>query len=185
MVLVVVGEEPFHLARVHAAVGLRHVNGRHAEVGEDVGRHALDRRHVAHPVGEQAGKGQPRLGQRPRARGGIATPGEIDVHPVAELDSTWADPPQVKAADHLPRLPGPQHVSVFAAVLPVCFGLAAAATLRLHDSGFFGSPGQPPPKMIQARADRALAGRRQTLWFATAAHAVRRALQQGLRASWH
>jgi hypothetical protein len=25
------------------------------------------------------GKGQPRLGQSPRARGGIATPGEIDV----------------------------------------------------------------------------------------------------------
>src|SRR5205814_6989003 len=65
-----------------------------------------------------AGKGQPRLGQRPRARGGIATPGEIDVHPVAELDSTWADPPQVKAADQLHRLPGTQHVSVFAAVLP-------------------------------------------------------------------
>ena len=101
-----------------------------------------------------AGKGQPRLGQSPRARGGIATPGESGVDPVAELDSTGADPPQVKAADHLLRWPGTQHVGVFGAVRPVCFGLAAAPALRLRIGGFFSSPGQPRPKMIQACADR-------------------------------
>jgi hypothetical protein len=42
----------------------------------------------------------------------------------------------------------------------VCFGLAAAPALRLRIGGFFSSPGQPRPKMIQACADcvRELAG---------------------------
>ena len=40
VILVVVGDEPFHLGRVHAAVGLGDVERRHAEVGEDVARHA-------------------------------------------------------------------------------------------------------------------------------------------------
>jgi hypothetical protein len=48
----------------------------------------LDQGHV--------GQGQPCLGQSLRARGGIAAPGEIGVDPIAEFDSTWADPPQVK-----------------------------------------------------------------------------------------
>jgi hypothetical protein len=69
------------------------------------------------------------------------------------------------------------------AVRPARFGLAAAPTLHLHVSGFFGNSGQPLPKMIQAswHRPRALAGRRQTLWFATAGHAVLRALRQEVR----
>ena len=42
VVLVVVGEEPLHLLRVHAAVGLGHVDDRGVQVGEDVDRHAHD-----------------------------------------------------------------------------------------------------------------------------------------------
>jgi hypothetical protein len=36
----------------------------------------------------------------------------------------------------------------------VCFGLAAAPLLRPYVSGFLGGPGQPPPEMIPACADR-------------------------------
>jgi hypothetical protein len=43
VVLVIVGDEPFHLGGVHAAVRLGDVQRRHPEVGEDVARHALDR----------------------------------------------------------------------------------------------------------------------------------------------
>ena len=39
-VLVVVGDQSFHLGRVHAAVGLGDVDDRHVQVGEDVGAHA-------------------------------------------------------------------------------------------------------------------------------------------------
>ena len=43
VVFVVVGEEPFHLAGVHAAVGLGHVDDRQVERGEDVHLHARAR----------------------------------------------------------------------------------------------------------------------------------------------
>ena len=39
MVLVVVGDQPFHLGRVHSAVGLGHVDDRQVEAGEDVDLH--------------------------------------------------------------------------------------------------------------------------------------------------
>ena len=38
VVLVVVGEEPFHLRGVHAAVRLGHVDDGHAQIGKDVAR---------------------------------------------------------------------------------------------------------------------------------------------------
>ena len=40
VVLVVEGEQPFHLRGVHAAVGLDDVDDRQVEVGEDVDLHA-------------------------------------------------------------------------------------------------------------------------------------------------
>jgi len=40
VVLVVVGQEPFHLLRVHAAVGLGHVDDRRVQVRKNVHRHA-------------------------------------------------------------------------------------------------------------------------------------------------
>ena len=39
VILVVVGEQPLHLGRVHAAVGLGHVDHRQVQVREDVDRH--------------------------------------------------------------------------------------------------------------------------------------------------
>ena len=52
VVLVVVGDQPFHLLRVHAAVGLGDVDDRQVEGGEDVDGHALR--------GQQAGDRQGR-----------------------------------------------------------------------------------------------------------------------------
>ena len=43
VVLVIVDDEPFHLRRVHAAVGLGHVQHGHPEIREDVPRHAIER----------------------------------------------------------------------------------------------------------------------------------------------
>jgi hypothetical protein len=43
MVLVIVDDEPFHLRRVHAAVGLCHVQHGHPQIREDVPRHAIER----------------------------------------------------------------------------------------------------------------------------------------------
>jgi hypothetical protein len=40
VVLVVVGEKPFHLRRVHAAIGLADVDHRQVEAGEDVDFHS-------------------------------------------------------------------------------------------------------------------------------------------------
>ena len=51
VILVVVGEEPLHLRRVHAAVGLRDVDGRNAQRR----KHILG--HVAQP--EDRAQGQP------------------------------------------------------------------------------------------------------------------------------
>ena len=42
VILVIVGKVTLHLRRVHAAVGLSHVNGRVAHLGEDVDRHPLN-----------------------------------------------------------------------------------------------------------------------------------------------
>ena len=44
VVLVVVGDQPFHLLRVHAAVGLADVDDRQIERGEDVDLHSVVRR---------------------------------------------------------------------------------------------------------------------------------------------
>ena len=41
VIFVVVGEVALHLRRVHAAVGLRDVDGRNAQRREDVARHFL------------------------------------------------------------------------------------------------------------------------------------------------
>ncbi len=42
VVLVVVGDQPFHLGRVHAAVGLGDVDDRQVQAGEDVDLHAVE-----------------------------------------------------------------------------------------------------------------------------------------------
>jgi hypothetical protein len=42
VVLVVIGDEPFHLRRAHPAIGLRDVDDREIEIGEDVGPHPAD-----------------------------------------------------------------------------------------------------------------------------------------------
>src|SRR5262249_47883295 len=49
VVFEVVGDEPLHLLGAHAAVGLGDVDDGGVEVGEDVGRHAVD--------GDEAGQG--------------------------------------------------------------------------------------------------------------------------------
>lgn len=43
VVLVVVGEQTFHLCGVHAAIRLAHVNHRQIQTREDVHRHAFQR----------------------------------------------------------------------------------------------------------------------------------------------
>jgi hypothetical protein len=43
VVLVVVGDEPFHLGWVQAAIGLRHIQHGHPQIREDVPRHAIER----------------------------------------------------------------------------------------------------------------------------------------------
>ena len=43
VILVVVSQVPFHLGRVHAAVRLRDVDGRIADLRQDIDRHALNR----------------------------------------------------------------------------------------------------------------------------------------------
>ena len=43
VVFVIVDDEPFHLRRVHAAVRLGDIQNGHAEIREDVPRHATDR----------------------------------------------------------------------------------------------------------------------------------------------
>ena len=53
VILVVVGEEAFHLRRVHAAVGLGDVDGRIADLREDVDGHALDGEHGEERDGDQ------------------------------------------------------------------------------------------------------------------------------------
>ena len=47
VILVVISEEAFHLRGIHAAVGLRDVDGRIADLREDVDGHALDRQNGA------------------------------------------------------------------------------------------------------------------------------------------
>jgi len=47
VILVVVGQQPFHLGGIHAAVGLRNINDRQVQLGEDVDPHALHREHGA------------------------------------------------------------------------------------------------------------------------------------------
>ena len=48
MVLVIVDEKPFHLGRVHAAIGLGDIENRDAEVGENVAGHPLDGEKTRH-----------------------------------------------------------------------------------------------------------------------------------------
>jgi hypothetical protein len=43
VVLVVVGDEPFHLRRIQATVRLRHIQYRHPQIRKDVSRHAIER----------------------------------------------------------------------------------------------------------------------------------------------
>jgi hypothetical protein len=43
VVLVVIGDEPFHLRWVQAAIRLRHIQHGHAQIREDVPRHAIER----------------------------------------------------------------------------------------------------------------------------------------------
>ncbi len=49
VILVAVGQVALHLERVHAAIGLRHVDRRNAQRREDVARHALQ----AEPCAQQ------------------------------------------------------------------------------------------------------------------------------------
>ena len=53
VILVVVSEIAFHLGRVHAAVGLRDVDGGVADLREDIDRHALDGEDGAEGDGDQ------------------------------------------------------------------------------------------------------------------------------------
>ena len=52
VVLVIVGEQPLHLRRVHAAVGLGDVDDREVQVGEDVDRHPGHGQHAAQRDGD-------------------------------------------------------------------------------------------------------------------------------------
>ena len=45
VILVVVSQVTFHLGRVHAAVGLRHVDGGVSDLGKDVRGHAFECEH--------------------------------------------------------------------------------------------------------------------------------------------
>jgi hypothetical protein len=51
VVLIVVGEKPFHLLGIHPAVRLRDEHGRRSELGKDIDGHALDH----HDGGERDG----------------------------------------------------------------------------------------------------------------------------------
>jgi len=53
VVLVVVGQKPFHLRRIDSAVGLRDIDDRHAQVGKDVTGHAADEEERAQDDGDQ------------------------------------------------------------------------------------------------------------------------------------
>ena len=53
VILVVVSQVAFHLGGVHAAVGLRDVDGRIADLREDIDRHALDGQNGAQRDGDQ------------------------------------------------------------------------------------------------------------------------------------
>ena len=44
VVFVIVDDEPFHLRRVQAAVRLGHIQDGHAQIREDVARHAIERK---------------------------------------------------------------------------------------------------------------------------------------------
>ena len=54
VVFVVVGDQPFHLGRVDAAVGLGHVDHRQVEAGEDVDLHARQGKAAAQDEGQHA-----------------------------------------------------------------------------------------------------------------------------------
>ena len=48
VVLVVVDDEPFHLGRIHAAIGLGDIENRYTEIGKDVAGHPLDGEQTRH-----------------------------------------------------------------------------------------------------------------------------------------
>ena len=52
MVLVVIDEKSFHLGRVHAAIGLRDIENRDAEVGKDVAGHPLNGQRAGEHCGD-------------------------------------------------------------------------------------------------------------------------------------
>ena len=72
VILVVIGEVAFHLRRVHAAVRLRHVDGRIADLRKDVDRHALGGEHGAERDGHQRNHHGDGPAQRGQARSFIA-----------------------------------------------------------------------------------------------------------------
>ena len=53
VILVVVGQEPFHLGGIHAAVRLGHINDGRVEVRENVYRHTSRRQVGPYPVGKE------------------------------------------------------------------------------------------------------------------------------------
>ena len=53
VILVVVSEVAFHLRGIHAAVGLRYIDGRVADLGEDIDGHALEGEDGAEGDGDQ------------------------------------------------------------------------------------------------------------------------------------
>ena len=65
VILVVVSQVAFHLGRVHAAVRLRHVDGRIADLRKDIDGHALDGQDGAQGDGDQRHD----YGERPAQRG--------------------------------------------------------------------------------------------------------------------
>ena len=65
VILVVVSQVSFHLGRVHAAVRLRDVDGRIADLRKDIDRHAPDREDGAQRNGNQGHHD----GERPTQRG--------------------------------------------------------------------------------------------------------------------
>jgi hypothetical protein len=52
VVLEVVDDEPFHLGRIEAAIGLSDIENRDAEIGKDVARHSLDGKKTRHHHGD-------------------------------------------------------------------------------------------------------------------------------------
>ncbi len=73
MILVVVSQIAFHLGRVHTAVRLRHVDGRIADLREDIDGHAFDGQDGAQGDGDQGHDHGDRSASAPLKRGACSS----------------------------------------------------------------------------------------------------------------